>query len=130
MIDHEPRWWASLAVDLATLLLPAGQVRRRYRAELSSEQYGMTRRQQAVHAVSIIAGARGLRGALVASGELTVPHSTLWCRLRLHHQWHGVITPDGGRYRHCRACGLDDDGTLNQSFDGWYQSNVRPSNQS
>lgn len=57
------------------------------------------------------------------------PHSPLWCRARLHHDWVRRTTPDGGRYRHCRACGIDDDGTVNQSFDGWMGSNVPPTNE-
>jgi hypothetical protein len=33
-------------------------------------------------------------------------------------------------YRHCRACGQDDDGTLNQSSDGWYGADISPTNTS
>jgi hypothetical protein len=58
-----------------------------------------------------------------------VSRDSVWgCRLRFHHEWHREVTEDGGRYRRCRKCGLVDDGTLNQSFDGWYMSNVPPSN--
>ena len=43
-----------------------------------------------------------------------------------HHTWERRTTSDGGRYRHCRECGLDDDGTINQSFGGWMGSNIPP----
>jgi hypothetical protein len=118
MNSLEPRWWAVLAVTVASLLLPPGPVRRRYRAELTAEQYGMTRHRQAAHAMSVMAGARALHDALVDSGELTVPHSPSWCRLHLHHRWHGLITPDGERFRRCTACGIDDDETSRRRVAG------------
>jgi len=49
--------------------------------------------------------------------------------MRFHHEWRRRVTDDGGRYRICEACGLVDDGTLNQMYDGWYMSNVPPTNE-
>jgi hypothetical protein len=118
-----PAWWARLAVRLATLPLPAGQARARYRRELECEQWGTSHREQAAHARGILSQAWALRSAVI--GDPVVRHSTLWCRAHLHHEWRRAVTDDGGRYRHCVACGLDDDGTVNQSFDGWYGANSR-----
>jgi|SoimicmetaTmtHMC_FD_contig_61_251667_length_810_multi_2_in_0_out_0_2 hypothetical protein len=118
MSEPRPHRWAVSAVDAATLLLPPGPVRRRYRAELVSELWGMTSGQQLGHALSTLAAAPALHRALVEAGELEVPHSPLWCRARLHHQWHPAVTDDGERYRRCRACGMDDDGTSRRRVAG------------
>ena len=115
MINPRPRRWAVSAVNTATLLLPPGSVRRRYRHELVSELWGMSTRQQLTHCVSVLAAAPSLHRALVEAGELDVPHSPLWCRLHLHHRWHTARTEDGATYRRCRACGLDDDETARRS---------------
>ena len=53
-----------------------------------------------------------LSGAPAAAGKLP-PHSRLWCRIRFHHEWQLLTTPDGEHYRRCAACGTDDDGTQN-----------------
>lgn len=108
---RRPRAWAVRVVTTATLLLPPGPVRRRYRHELVSELWGMSARQQLSHALSVLAAAPSLHRALVEAGELEFPHSPLWCRMRLHHHWHTVSTDDGARYRRCRDCGADDDAT-------------------
>ena len=102
----------------ATLPLPPGTVRRRYGAELVSELWGMTTRQQLGHSWSILASAPSLHRALVEAGELDVPHSPLWCRVHLHHRWHWVQTEDGTRYRRCLACGMDDDETSRRRVAG------------
>jgi hypothetical protein len=110
MSSPHPRTWAVRAVNAATLVLPPGSTRRRYRHELVSELWGMTARQQLSHSLSILASAPSLHRALLDAGELDVPHSPLWCRLHLHHRWHTVRTIEGETYRHCLACGMDDDG--------------------
>jgi len=115
MSEPRPLRWAVSAVHAATLLLPPGPVRRRYRAELLSELWGMPPRQQLTHALSILVSAPALHRALVEAGELDVPHSPLWCRLHLHHRWRRVRTEDGTPFRRCRACGLDDDETARPS---------------
>jgi hypothetical protein len=124
----QPAWWARLSVRLATSALPPGAERTRYRQELLAEQWRLSTREQAGHAWRVLTHAFELRGALAEAGRLP-PHSHLWCRVRLHHDWHRETTEDGGRFRHCRACGLDDDSTLNQSFDGWMGAHVGPTNQ-
>lgn len=112
MSHRRPRRWAVSAVNAATLLLPPGAVRRRYRSELVSELWGMSSGQQLGHAASVLLAAPALHRALLESGELAVPHSPLWCRLHLHHRWHTERTPEGTTYRQCRSCGLDDDGLV------------------
>jgi len=55
------------------------------------------------------------------------PHSRLWCRMRLHHEWRLLTTPDGKHYRPCAKCGTDDDGThnsRNSTGDGIAASNA------
>ena len=118
MSRGQPHWWATGAVHLATLLLPPGRVRSRYRTELEAEQWGMTSREQAAHTWSVLVCAPELHRALVESGELPVPHSPLWCRLRLHHRWHRAVTEDGEPYRRCLACGMDDDETSRRRVAG------------
>jgi hypothetical protein len=116
--EPRPRRWAVAAVDAATLLLPPGTVRRRYRAELVSEVWGMTAGHQLTHALSVLVSAPALHRALVGAGELEVPHSPLWCRLHLHHRWHPMLTDDGERFNRCTACGLDDDETSRRRVAG------------
>ncbi len=65
----------------------------------------------------------------VGTADVLPRHSRVWCRMRFHHEWRRRVTDDGGRYRICEACGLVDDGTLNQMYDGWYMSNVPPTNE-
>jgi hypothetical protein len=112
MSTTRPRRGAVSAVNTATLLLPPGSIRRRYRHELVSELWGMSRRRQLTHALSVLASAPSLHRALVEAGELDVPHSPAWCRLHLHHRWHTERTPEGTTFRRCRACGMDDDGLV------------------
>lgn len=118
MSNRRPRRWAVSAVNAATLLLPPGPIRRRYRAELVSELWGMSTRQQLSHGVSVLLAAPALHRALLESGELGVPHSPLWCRLHLHHRWLTMHTEDGTPYRRCRACGMDDDETSRRRVAG------------
>ena len=118
MTRSRPRRWAVSAVTAATLLIPPGSVRRRYRHELVSELWGMSGPQQAAHAASVLVAAPSLHRALLESGELDVPHSPLWCRLHLHHRWHTFVTDDGSPYRRCLACGSDDDETSRRRVAG------------
>jgi hypothetical protein len=118
MSGRQPRRWALSAVRAATLVLPPGPLRRRYRDELTAELWGMTVPAQLVHALSSLAGAPALRRALFESGELEFPHSPLWCRVHLHHKWHAETTTDGDLYRRCGACGNDDDETTRRRVPG------------
>ena len=124
-----PRRWAVWAVNAATLLLPPGSTRRRYRHELASELWGMSTRQQVGHALSILASAPSLHRALVEAGELEVPHSPLWCHLHLHHHWHTVQTEEGKRFRRCQVCGTDNDGLIHGGSrvgEGFGMSGIHP----
>jgi hypothetical protein len=118
MTTPAPHRWSVASVRLATLVLPPGSVRRRYRQELAAELWGMSSRQQLTHSLSVLASAPRLHRALVESVELDVPHSPLWCRLHLHHQWHTEVTTDGQAFRRCLACGTDDDETTRRRVPG------------
>jgi hypothetical protein len=127
MSARRPRRWAVAAVRAATLLLPPGPLRRRYRDELTAELWGMTTVAQLVHARSTIAGAPALRRALFESGELEFPHAPVWCRVHLHHQWHTEVTTDGQAFKRCLACGTDDDETTRRRVPGsMLNANWRP----
>jgi hypothetical protein len=120
-----PRSWAVRSIQLATLLLPPGSVRRRYQDELVSELWGMSTRRQLSHSLSIVLSAPSLHHALVEAGGLDVPHSILWCRLHLHHRWHAERTEDGTTYRRCLSCGTDEyPGHPNAQGEGMSLGNV------
>jgi len=124
-----PQTWALWAVRVATLLIPAGAIRRRYRQELASELWGMTWSHQLIHVLSMLLAAPALHRALVESGELVVPHSPTWCRLHLRHRWHIERTDDGSRYRRCLDCGMDNDETVSRRHgvgEGFGMSGVHP----
>jgi hypothetical protein len=72
----------------------------------------MTTRQQLAHGLSAVAAAPALHRALFECRSIIYPHSRLWCRCHLHHDWHVESTEDGNRFKRCRACGIDNDGTM------------------
>jgi hypothetical protein len=108
------------AVRLATGLLPHGDVRWRYRAELGAELAALRPLQRCLPGLTIVLAAPSLHRSLVESGALPFAHSPLWCRARLRHEWHTTSTDDGRLYRRCVACGLDDDGTMDSRRFGGY----------
>lgn len=109
-----PRLWTRQAVRLSTSVLPAGEVRLRYRQELLAEMYSMTRAEQTAHGISVIAHALSLRAAVTSDEHLAkeaeMNRPPITCRINLHHVWHMERTEDGGRYRRCVRCGKDDSG--------------------
>lgn len=109
-----PRLWTRQAVRLSTGLLPAGEVRARYRQELLAEMYTMTRAEQAAHGISVIAHALSLRAAVASHErpleEAEMSRQPITCRMNFHHVWHLERTEDGARYRRCIKCGKDDPG--------------------
>ena len=110
-----PRLWTRQAVRLSTGLLPAGEVRLRYRQELLAEMYAMTRAEQTAHGISVIVHALSLRAAVTSDEHLAkeaeMNRQPITCRMNLHHVWHLEHTEDGGRYRRCVRCGKDDPGS-------------------
>lgn len=109
-----PRLWTRQAVRLSTGLLPAGEVRLRYRQELLAEMYAMTRSEQTAHGISVIVHALSLRAAVTSDEHLAkeaeMNRQPITCRMNLHHVWHLERTEDGARYRRCVRCGKDDPG--------------------
>lgn len=110
------------AVVVATVVLPPGQVRRRYRREFDAEMESLTGWRQYLYAVGIVAGALALRRAVgrpaptLGSSDPPPARRPVLCRLHLHHEWHTFTTEDGQRYRRCVRCGLDDDEILSHRF--------------
>lgn len=100
----------TLLVNVVTVVIPPGRVRDECREAFFAELDGMTPRQQLRSTVAFARSTPARHRVLVASGQLDVPHSPVWCRLRIHHVWRTHRTDDGGRYRRCTQCGLYDDG--------------------
>jgi hypothetical protein len=105
-----PSRWSMRVTKAATLALPAGPVRDRYRRELVAELYGMTGRQQARQVLGVLVHAPALRSALAdhdhGDQEVAMRHAPIRCRLGQHHyRWH--TTEDGTRYQQCERCGED-----------------------
>jgi hypothetical protein len=104
---------ALVLVRTATRLLPAGEVRRRYRWELYADLHYLERPHQLAYASGVFSTAWQLRRELSqeidpmsdTTKTATIP---LLCRLNLRHHWHWESTDDGRRYRRCRTCGKDD----------------------
>lgn len=103
-------------VRTATLVLPAGNVRNRYRAELEAELHALAPAARRRFMVGMVLTAWALRRAAIEATSITErpitegasPGRSLLCRLNLHHAWHRHSTGDGHLYRRCSRCGLDD----------------------
>lgn len=108
-----PRLWTRQVVRLSTGVLPAGEVRHRYRQELLAEMYSMSRAEQTAHTLSVMTHALSLRAAVTSderpAEETEMNRHPITCRMNLHHVWHTESTEDGVRYRRCVRCGKDDD---------------------
>ena len=95
------------------LLLPAGAVRDRYRAEFVAELYGMPPGARLRHVAGIAAAVPAL-GAVVrkarreSTDELDArPRRRLRCATNVRHRWGTFSTEDGSRFRACVLCGKD-----------------------
>ncbi|GAA1477143.1 hypothetical protein GCM10009623_15890 [Nocardioides aestuarii] len=100
--------WARTLVTLACRLLPAGQVRDRWREELLADLEVLAGRERAAYVVGVVVNAWALRSA-VRGGQAGVAvaraaRRPLGCRLNLRHSWHVVSTEDGHPYWECRDC--------------------------
>ena len=99
-------------VRTATRLLPAGEVRRRYRWELAADLYYLDRSHQLTYASGVFSTAWQKRRELTQeidpmNDTNTTSAIPLLCRLNLHHQWHLEFTEDNQRYSRCLRCGKD-----------------------
>jgi hypothetical protein len=98
---------AGLAVTamlwLATLLLPRGVSRNRYRREFAAEVYGQPTTRQLAYALSVCGHVWSLRTVLLYGDERArIP---FLCRTNLHHHWQKHANDQGLVYRTCSRCG-------------------------
>ena len=109
---------ARALVRVSTVMLPAGEVRERYRREHTGELSALTANQQVRYAMGALTTSWALRQAVVQERDMTVtttrPRRPLLCRLNLHHHWVPERSPDGEWYRRCSKCGKDDPGSFNE----------------
>jgi hypothetical protein len=111
--ERPPRRAVVRVIELAALVLPAGDVRRRYEREFVAEIYGLDGVHQARYALDVLATVWSLRAAVTSEDyevlEAAMGHvdlrRPLLCRLNLHHHWQTGFTDDGGRYTYCAKCG-------------------------
>lgn len=111
---RRPAFSARCAVATATLALPRGALRSRYRQEFLAELHFIDTSSQRRFSGGILSRAWALRRALTEEGTMThdtVSRVPLLCRLNLRHQWHTERTEDGSLYRRCRRCGKDNPST-------------------
>ena len=110
-------FWPRQTVRVATLALPRGVSRDRYRQELLAELCGLGRARQYRHVLGVLSRCWALRAALntpalapAADLEIEFPRRrrALFCRLNLRHRWASMRTEDGSRYLRCQRCGKDE----------------------
>jgi len=109
-----PTFAARCAVAGATVALPRGPRRDRYRQEFLAELHFIDSSAQLRFSVGILSRAWALRRALTQEGTMitdALPRTPVLCRLNVHHQYRLTSTEDGTRYRRCRRCGKDDPST-------------------
>ena len=105
------RWAARTLVATATLAVPRGPVRDRYRCEHLAELQALPEVHQLRYATGALTTSWALRQALIEGWDVTMSPSQLskplLCRLNLHHHWKWQYNPTGERYRRCQRCGKD-----------------------
>ena len=105
---------ARVLVGAATVTLPAGPARERYRLEHLGELSALPAGDQVHYAVGALATSWALRRALFQEGDMTTTPTRsgkpLLCRLNLHHRYRKEYNPAGEVYRRCSRCGKDDPG--------------------
>ena len=120
---HRPFAPAASLVRTAARILPAGEVRQRYRCELIADLAFLNRSRQLRYAAGVCSTAWSLRRELseesAMNDTLSTPLRPLVCRLNLRHEWHWESTEDGLRFRRCRHCGKDDNHLGNGPLDGF-----------
>jgi hypothetical protein len=105
---------ARLLVGAATVTLPSGAVRERYRLEHLGELSSLPIGDQLKYAAGALTTSWALRRAVTKEEDMTATPTRftkpLLCRLNLHHSWQKQYNPMGESYRRCRKCGKDDFG--------------------
>jgi hypothetical protein len=105
---------ARVLVGAATVTLPSGGPRVRYRREHLGELGALPSNDQFHYAVGALVTSWALRRALSKEIDMTTtptrPSKPILCRLNLLHRWHKEYNPAGEPYRRCSRCGKDDPG--------------------
>lgn len=108
-------------VRVAARLLPAGELRERYRQEFQAELHALRSGAQLRYSLGVLTHVLALRMA-VGGDRVTLEtagfgkHRPLLCRLHLHH-FEPCHNPDGEFYLRCRRCGTDRDDPHGRSDD-------------
>ena len=119
--EGRPSWWSVSITRAALRLLPPGGARDRWRAELTSELWGLSPLEQARHTAGVITRAPALRAAITSPDRVVAEHIVrrpLRCRLGWH-KWVRRSTSDGtSRYLGCRRCPKETDLRRPEDFIG------------
>ena len=105
---------ATALLRAATLLLPRGVSRNRYRREFGAELYGQSRARQLSYALGACGKMWSLRTVLVHGSE--VSRLPLLCRTNLHHFWEKYVNDEGLHFQTCSRCGREKEGPLANSL--------------
>jgi hypothetical protein len=112
MSEGSPAWWSVSTTRAALRLLPPGGARERWRAELTSELWGLSRRDQLRHTAGVITRTPALRAAITSPDRAIaadIIRKPFRCRLGWH-KWARCSTSDGSsRYLRCRRCSKETD---------------------
>jgi len=119
--EGRPSWWSVSITRAALRLLPPGGARDRWRAELTSELWGLSPLEQARHTAGVITRAPALRAAITSPDRVVaepIVRRPLRCRLGWH-KWVRRSTSDGtSRYLGCRRCPKETDLRRPEDFIG------------
>lgn len=111
---HDVTPTARVLVGAATVSLPSGAVRERYRREHLGELSALPSADQVHYAVGALMTSWSLRRAVSKEMDMsstgTGAGKPLLCRLNLHHHYRKQYNPAGEVYRRCSKCGKDDPG--------------------
>lgn len=98
----------------ATLLLPRGVSRNRYRREFAAELHGQSRARQLAYALGVCGHMWSLRTVLVHGTD--VCRLPFLCRTSLHHHWERYVSSEGLPFQTCSRCGREREGPLANSL--------------
>ena len=116
LLTHRAWPLFDVLVELTTLLLPRGEMRRRYRQEHQAELRQFSPAGQARYVLGVLLSAWTLRRAVTGEPGLMIepakPRKPLLCLLNLHHRWRSEHVVNEGFFLRCVRCGKDDPGPL------------------
>lgn len=97
----------------ATLLLPRGVSRNRYRQQFAAELYGQPRARQLAYALGVCGHMWSLRTVLVHGTDIS--RLPFLCRTNLHHHWEKHVNDKRLPFQTCSRCGREREGPLGDS---------------